>query len=72
MCIRDRIIKDRITDTLAPVTSLIGSTGGGYRLAKGMMDIVGHSSGPPRLPTEPLNDEEINQLRIAMKKIGWV
>jgi 4-hydroxy-tetrahydrodipicolinate synthase len=67
-----QIIRDRIAVAFAPVTSMLGSSGGGYRLAKGMMDIVGHSSGPPRLPTEPLNDQEINQLRIAMKEIGWV
>jgi dihydrodipicolinate synthase/N-acetylneuraminate lyase len=37
-----------------------------------MMDIVGHPSGPPRLPTEPLNDEEMSALRTAMQELGWV
>ena len=51
---------------------MISANGGGYRMAKGMMDIVGHPTGPPRLPTEPLNDEEMTALRAAMEKLGWV
>ena len=65
-------LKDKISSTLAAVSAETSKTGGGYRLAKGMMNIVGHPSGPPRLPTEPLNESEIEILRTAMKKLGWV
>ena len=64
-------LEDRISSALGPVRARVGASGGGYRLAKGMMDIVGHPSGPPRLPTEPLNDEEMAALRIAMQELGW-
>ena len=63
---------DAEDDALGPVRAMISANGGGYRMAKGMMDIVGHPTGPPRLPTEPLNDEESAALRAAMEKLGWV
>ena len=36
------------------------------------MNIVGHPSGPPRLPTEPVSAEHEAELRIAMETLGWV
>ncbi len=57
---------------LGPVRAKISATGGGYRMAKAMMNIVGHPSGPPRLPTEPVSDEHTADLRAAMEKLGWV
>ena len=63
---------DAEDEALGPVRAMISASGGGYRMAKGMMDIVGHPTGPPRLPTEPLNDQEIAALRAAMEKLGWV
>ena len=44
----------------------ISSNSGGYRAARGMMELVGHPVGPPRLPTEPLTSEELNILKVAM------
>ena len=64
-------LEDRIRSALGPVRARVGASGGGYRLAKAMMDIVGHPSGPPRLPTEPLNNEEMAALRTAMQELGW-
>ena len=65
-------LTDEEDQALAPVRAKTAQSGGGYRLAKAMMDIVGHPTGPPRLPTEPLNAEETAMLRRAMEKLGWV
>ena len=62
----------REDEVFAPIFAKVSATGGGYRLAKAMMNIVGHPSGPPRLPTEPVSPEHEGELREAMKKIGWV
>lgn len=65
-------LTDEEDQALAPVRAKTAQSGGGYRLAKAMMDIVGHSTGPPRLPTEPIDAEETAMLRRAMEKLGWV
>ena len=65
-------LTDAEDGALAPVRAKTAQSGGGYRLAKAMMDIVGHPTGPPRLPTEPLDAEESAMLREAMEKLGWV
>ena len=65
-------LTDAEDGALAPVRAKTALSGGGYRLAKAMMDIVGHPTGPPRLPTEPLDAEEMAMLREAMEKLGWV
>lgn len=65
-------LKDKISKVLGPISTKVSASGGGYRLAKGMMDIVGHPSGPPRLPTEPINEQEMAELRTAMQELGWV
>ena len=65
-------LTDEEDGALAPVRAKTALSGGGYRLAKAMMDIVGHPTGPPRLPTEPLDAEEMAMLREAMEKLGWV
>jgi len=65
-------LTDAEDGALAPVRAKTAQSGGGYRLAKAMMDIVGHPTGPPRLPTEPLDAEEMAMLREAMEKLGWV
>ena len=67
----DRVLKRVSKDGRESLGVMISANGGGYRMAKGMMDIVGHPTGPPRLPTEPLNDEELTALRAAMEKLGW-
>ena len=64
--------EDLVNNAIGPVGAKIAQRSGGYKLAKGMMQIVGHSSGPPRQPTLPLNDEELAELREAMQSIGWV
>ena len=65
-------LTDAEDGALAPVRAKTAQSGGGYRLAKAMMDIVGHPTGPPRLPTEPIDAEEMAMLREAMEKLGWV
>lgn len=44
---------------------------GGYRLIKGMMEVVGQPVGPPRPPTLPLDDEDLDQLRSILEGVGW-
>ena len=67
-----KALTDKESEILGPVMATVAASGGGYRLARGMMDIVGHPAGPPRLPTEPLNVEELKLLKDAMRKLGWV
>ena len=45
---------------------------GGYRHLKGYMKAVGQDVGQPRPPTLPLEEEEISELKNAMRKIGWL
>jgi len=62
---------DRVNGAIGPVRDKVFANSGGYRLVKGMMEVIGRSAGPPRLPTEPMNDEEMAELRAAMEKLGW-
>ena len=62
---------DRNKAAIGPVSQKVGQRSGSYRLAKGMMDIMGRSSGPPRPPTQPLNAEELADLEAALKGLGW-
>ena len=59
-------------DAFGPLRAKVAARGGGYRLAKGMMDAIGRSAGPPRKPTLPLNEEEMTELREVMKRLGWI
>jgi hypothetical protein len=43
----------------------------GYHVDKGVMAIVGHPVGPPRPPTLPLNDAEMDELRAIFVGFGW-
>ncbi len=44
---------------------------GGYRQAKGIMAVMGHPVGPPRLPTLPMDDAELTELAEILKGLGW-
>ena len=64
-------IEDRINNAIGPVRQKVAQRSGGYRLAKGMMEVMGRSSGPPRPPTQPLNEEELSDLEAALRSIDW-
>ena len=44
---------------------------GGYRVAKGMLKLLGLPVGDPRPPTLPLQPDEMAELRDLMVSFGW-
>ena len=64
-------ILDEIENAVGPVAQAVSRRSGGYRLAKGMMQVMGRSLGPPRPPTLPLNEEELAALKAALTSLGW-
>jgi 4-hydroxy-tetrahydrodipicolinate synthase len=44
---------------------------GGYRVAKGMLNVLGLPVGDPRPPTLPLQPDEMVELRALMASFGW-
>ena len=46
-------------------------SGGDARLPKGLMTVMGHAVGAPRPPSEPLNEEELAELRELATGWGW-
>ena len=61
----------RVHDAFGPVRTKVTANSRGH-LVKGMMEIIGRSAGPPRLPTGRISDEEMLELRKAMEKIDWM
>lgn len=64
-------ILSRIEGAIGPVRARIAARSGGYRLAKGMMEVMGRPAGPPRQPTQRLNSEELSDLEGALRGLGW-
>ena len=46
-------------------------SGGQSRVKKGLMAVMGRPVGSMRPPSEPLNDEELEELRQIVSKAGW-
>ena len=46
-------------------------SGGDARLPKGLMTVMGQAAGAPRPPSEPLNQEELRELRELAIGWGW-
>ncbi len=44
---------------------------GGYRVNKGLMEVLGRPVGPPRPPTLPLSDEQLDELADLARGFGW-
>ena len=65
-------LKNSFAEAVGPALAKISSNSGGYRAARGMMELVGQPVGPPRLPTEPLTSEELSELKVGMQKLGWL
>jgi len=64
-------IYSRLGEAIGPVQQRVGARSGGYRLAKGMMEVMGRPSGPPRPPTQRLNSEELAELEAALRSLDW-
>jgi len=62
-----RKLKEAMRDWRARTTA----SSGGYRQGKALMAVMGHPVGPPRLPTLPINDEELAELGEILKAAGW-
>ena len=56
---------------LAPWRAKVRSRSGGVRPVKGVMDAMGRSAGPPRLPTLPLEGPAITEVKGILKGMGW-
>lgn len=54
-----------------PWTDASGKKSGGYRLLKAFMYANGKPVGQPRLPTLPIEDYEIEDLKERLRKVGW-
>ena len=63
----DRVIPS-LQEFYARVTE---KSGGEAKVEKALSEIMGFPVGPPRLPSIPLNAEEIAELRALMVKWGW-
>lgn len=57
--------------SLDPWLAKTAKRSGGQRQFKGMMTIVGHPAGPPRPPTLPIEEDELQELRGLFKEFGW-
>ena len=56
---------------LGPWRAKVRERSGGIRPVKGVMGAMGRSAGPPRLPTLPLEDQELAEIKGILKGIGW-
>ena len=61
-------VNDPIRDFYAKVNRISGGEG---RVLKGIMAVLGQPCGVSRPPSEPLNDEEMEELRQLIVGFGW-
>ena len=64
--------RDRVSQILGPVSAKIAKKSGGYRFGKGLSAALGRPVGPPRPPTLAMDEQEIAELREAVKELGWL
>ena len=58
--------------SLGKFSERIGQRSGGQsRLVKGLMEVMGQPTGPPRPPSRSLNEEELAELRHIVEVFGW-
>lgn len=62
---------DRVWDVLAPFRAKVSAKSGGYRFGKGLMAALGRPCGPPRPPTLPMDELEIEEAKEVLKRLGW-
>ena len=67
-----KLYESTSTPEAAAVSAKIGARSGGMtRMRKGMLAVMGHPVGPPRPPSLPLNDEEMDEVREVIRGWGW-
>ena len=62
---------DRVKNAFGPWMTKAGERSGGYRGVKGIMAAMGRPVGPPRPPTLPVDEEEIAEVKVVLKELGW-
>ena len=62
---------DKVKGALGQVSAKLADRSGGYRMLKGLMEVLGHPVGPPRPPTLPLDEQELAELSEAARSLGW-
>ncbi|MBC8235241.1 dihydrodipicolinate synthase family protein [bacterium] len=63
---------DSVRNALTPLMAKSTKRSGGYRFAKGLSAVLGQPVGPPRPPTLPMDDQELSELKVVLKEIGWL
>ena len=66
-----RAMHDRVCEPLRQFCEKSRQRSGGYRVIKGMMEVMGHPVGPPRPPTLPLDAQEMAELQDLLGSFGW-
>lgn len=64
-------LQDRLQVPLGALAAKLNRRSGGYRMQKGMMEVMGKPVGPPRPPTLPMDDEELAELHDLLAGLGW-
>ena len=62
---------DPVYNLIHPFMAKCAERSGGYRVIKGLMEIVGQPVGPPRPPTLALNHQELAELKGILEQLGW-
>ena len=63
---------DRADEALGPIRAKAWARSAGYSWGKGLAAAMGRSAGPPRPPTLPMTEEDIAELREALRNLGWL
>lgn len=64
-------LEDRVRGPLRAFMAKLAKESGGYRVNKGLMEVLGRPVGPPRPPTLPLSDDQLAELKEIVKGFGW-
>ena len=65
-------ILDRYHNPLGEFVARTRHRSGGYRMAKGMLRLLGQPCGDPRPPTLPLGPDELVDLEGVLRSFGWL
>ncbi len=65
-------VLDRYHNQLGEFVARTRHRSGGYRMAKGMLRLLGQPCGDPRPPTLPLGPDEMADLEGVLRSFGWL